>query len=423
MNKIEFLIYKTVSKNQKLKRLLRNIYQGLFDILPRKKDYFISEPVFFEKSFFGFHDISPLSYSDDKLLSYRLEFDKRMPESSESLEFGYYNLHSMEFVSLGNTLAWNYHKGSRLQWLDKDNVIINDRLDTDSFCSKIININTKNIITIDYPIDSINRNNYFASSFDYIRLQNCMPGYGYTLYKKRQIEFAPDDDGLYLLDLKHNTRNLLVSLKTLASEINLLDGYYHFVTHTEFSHNGEYIAFLHRWISATETDLDNRFSRLIIYDLRTHSYFSIPTDFVISHYVWNDNNQIIVYCSINGKRGHYIISFDEKTKEVTTKFCDNNQINGDGHQTVLSNSVFFTDTYPDKYRMAHIYSYNIDNNQVKEIVRIYSPKDFQTNNIYCHIACDLHPRISISKKYLTFDCIHNGMRSLALLKIEENLWN
>ena len=59
MNKLESTIYSLVRKNPALKQLVRNMYQGVFDLLPKKKDYFVSAYQYREGFFFGFHDDPP----------------------------------------------------------------------------------------------------------------------------------------------------------------------------------------------------------------------------------------------------------------------------------------------------------------------------------------------------------------------------
>lgn len=40
MNKLEEFIYHIVCKNPKLKIAIRNAYQGCFDLLPKKRDFY-----------------------------------------------------------------------------------------------------------------------------------------------------------------------------------------------------------------------------------------------------------------------------------------------------------------------------------------------------------------------------------------------
>lgn len=83
MNKIEELVYHAVKKNPALKQFIRNIYQSAFDCLPKQKNQFKNKLVFREGYFFGFHDISPFSIDDTKLLAQRADFDLRMPNPGE----------------------------------------------------------------------------------------------------------------------------------------------------------------------------------------------------------------------------------------------------------------------------------------------------------------------------------------------------
>ena len=67
MNKLESTIYNLVRKNPALKQFVRNMYQGIFDLLPTKKEYFASPYQYREGFFFGFHDVTPFSFDETKL--------------------------------------------------------------------------------------------------------------------------------------------------------------------------------------------------------------------------------------------------------------------------------------------------------------------------------------------------------------------
>ena len=80
---------------------------------------------------------------------------------------------------------------------------------------------------------------------------------------------------------------------------------------------------------------------------------------------------------------------------------------------------FITDTYPDKHRMAKLYKVDIKSNEAKVIADTYSPKTFQSNAVQGHIACDLHPTVSASGKYVCFDCPRTGKRGLYIMEIPQ----
>src|SRR5690606_30522455 len=313
MNKIERLVYDVVKSNPWLKNSVRNVYQMVFDFMPKKKDFF-SEKVDVQKGyFFGFHDLSPFSDDESKVLANKPKVFLTMPKPDESLEIGYFNFEDGEmhaYVSCAVSKAWNHHKGCRLQWLSAEEIVFNNAF-SGKLGSTVFNIKTKESEDLSFPIDTVHRQKRIATSFSYERLEELMPGYGYPYADDSYLdENASTNTGLFLIDLENNSSKLLVSLRELVDEIGnseLLE-YRHYVTHSEFSYDGRYISFLHRWVG---DDVMKRWSRLVIYDLESGLFFALPTSGMVSHYVWNSKNQIVAYCSVNGQDGHVL--FDVPT--------------------------------------------------------------------------------------------------------------
>jgi hypothetical protein len=416
MNKIERFVYDIVKSSPWWKNSFRNIYQKCFDLMPRKKNFFYGQIDVKQGYFFGFHDISPISDDECKVLANKPTVYLTMPKPSDSLEVGFFNFKNgkiHEYISCSISQAWNHHKGCRLQWLSDIEFIFNNSYNG-KLASTIYNIETSVEKIIEFPIDTVHRKNRIATSFSYERLEKLMPGYGYPYSDESYLESnVPENTGLFLIDLEGNTRKLLVSLRELVEEQNNsnLFNYRHYVTHSEFSKDGRYISFLHRWVG---DDVMKRWSRLIVYDLNNRSFFELPTSGMVSHYVWNNLNQIIAYCGVNGVDGHFLFDIPNVSthKHIAPKI-----LNSDGHQSFISDETFITDTYPDKYRMAKLYSVNIPNESVDLIASVYSPKKYQSIFPYKHIACDLHPRVSPLGNYVCFDTVFPGIRSIAVMKM------
>ena len=214
MNRLESIVYNWVRKNPALKQAVRNIYQGVFDLLPRPQEYFAFPYQYREGFFFGFHDVSPFSPDETKLLANRNTFDLRMPRPEEGLEVGYFDFHQGllgDFHPLGMSYAWNFHKSCRLQWLNESQVIFNTAVNNRPV-SKMIDVGTEKVEMIGYPIDAVyvDAEKKWATSFSYERLERCMPGYGYPYKDEGFIEQpAPKQTGLYLLDLENGTIQVL----------------------------------------------------------------------------------------------------------------------------------------------------------------------------------------------------------------------
>lgn len=426
MNQVESIVYNLVRKNPALKQWVRNAYQSVFDLLPRKKEYFTGYYQYREGYFFGFHDVSPFSQDERMLLANHPAFDLRMPKAGEEgMEVGYFDFKDGQigdYHTIGTSYAWNYHKGCRLQWIDGQNVIFNTAIDG-RLLSKIVDLKTGKERTVAYPIDAVNVANgkSLATTFSYERLERCMPGYGYPYQDGGYTEqAAPKETGLFLLDMDTDERKLLVSIAELAASVDssYMKGYLHFVTHTEFSKDGRYIAFLYRRIP-TEGDYMKRRTRVCVYDLEKGELITLPTQESGSHYVWNNKNQLVISCVIDGMSCHVL--YDMNNVE-SYHIVAGEKLNSDGHQSFVTDTIFVTDTYPDRYRMAKIYKADVEAQEAELLVSVYSPKKFQTKDFKCHIACDLHPRVSASGKYLCFDSPRTGKRGLYVMVFKFHIY-
>ncbi len=420
MNKVEEVVYHALYSHPKLKLAVRNLYQGIFDLMPRKANYLSGEYRLKEGFFFGFHDKTPFSNDESKVLACKVAFDLRMPKAGEGIDVGYFDFKDGElgcFNTLGVTYAWNYHKGCRLQWLNEAEIIYNNA-DGEKLISTIINVKTGDTRNLPYPIDTAycSEKEQVATTFSYERLQVCMPGYGYPYSDESYLnKKAPAETGLFLIDIKKGEKELIVPIKTLMEMYGeeYADKYYHYVTHTEFSKDGRYISFLYRRMEEGG-DINKRITLMIVYDRTNGKLILLPTQVSGSHYVWNGKNQIIASCIIDGKSCHvlYDINDVEHYRIIAPSI-----LNQDGHQTFVNDDVFITDTYPDKWRQAQLYLANLKNESVKKLLSINSPKRFQCKTVYNYIDCDLHPRVSPSGKYVCCDTVMTGKRGLLIMNI------
>jgi len=413
MNKIEQFVYQRVKNNYVLKDFIRNVYQGFYDLLPNYDSRFSHQPIVLEDCFFGFHDVKPFSADNKLLLSNRLTIPLRMPTKDDALQVGYWSGDDFsEWHQLGETKAWNYHKGCRLQWVDKSHVIFNVCVDN-VLKSCITGICDGQERLVNWPIDSVSADGHYATSFSYGRLERLMPGYGYAVSDDEAYleDYTTPDTGLYLIDLQKNERRMLISLSQLAQlqpEENMV-GRFHFVTHTEFSPDGRYVAFLHRWYKGTFQR-----TRLLVYNLENGDVYISPTTGMVSHYVWNNQNAMVAYCRVEDIDSHVFFS-DPTMKEW--KRCGYPQLNSDGHHHFIDDDSFVVDTYPDKYRHMKLWKVNVKTDEVTLLSDVKSLKEFVNPDDNHNWKCDLHPRVSVDGSLLSFDSTHTGRRSLCVMKI------
>lgn len=419
MNKIEKIIYDAVKNSPAIKFALRNLYQMAFDVLPTPKST-SSAPVESKSGyFFGFHDRTPFSKDETAVLAHHTVIPLRMPKEGEGLPVGYFDFSKDgklgDFHQLGESMAWNYHKGCRLQWLDENHVIYNSK-DGVKPLAIITDLRGQEIRRLPMAVDTVSDDGKWATAFSYERLHVLMPGYGYegVLDGGCLAQNAPETTGLYLMNTETGEEHLVASLATLCQSVRGDDAsaFKHFVTHTEFSKDGRYVSFLHRWIG---DDYRRRYSRLGVYDRTTGKIRFLETTGMVSHYIWNSRNQIVAYCSV--KEGDAHVCFDVE-KGGYTPICLGG-LNVDGHQSMISDSDFVTDTYPDRRRMASLYKVDMEAQSYQRIAYLYSPKKFQTKDFHEHIACDLHPRVSPTGRYVCFDSVYTGERSLCIMSLDK----
>lgn len=420
MNKIERFVYDLVKSNPKIKKSIRNIYQGVFDLLPRKKEFSINPILYKEGFFFGFHELQPFSKDNSKILAVKYNYDEiRMPNENDFVSVGYIHFDGTSlgaFVKLGETNAWNFHKGCRLQWVNDTKIIFNCIING-KLGARIIDIENKTEETIPMPIDTVSPDGKLATSFSYERLEKHMPGYGYC--HKDDYSFidmkAPSLTGLFLIDLVSKKSDLIVDLSTLSNRTKDFDSslvWNHYVTHTEFSHDSKIVSFLHRWTGEYK---GKRFTEFMIYDLSSNKLSRLPTtNLMTSHYDWNNKREIIAYCNFKGIDAHVLIKIDDVEN---SHFVLYPQINSDGHQSFIDDNCFITDTYPDNWRMAKLFKINISDNKMELLASVYSPKKFQSSSSKGHVACDLHPTVSRDGRFVCFDTVKTGRRSLAVMAV------
>lgn len=419
MNLVEKFVYDLLKNNPKVKLFIRNIYQSFCDFIPDKPDYTKYPVIEREGFFFGFHDISPYSADDKYLAANKIFIPLRMPKNDDYLGIGYFKGNNDDkYIKIDETSAWNWHKGCRLQWIGDSNRLIYNYKKKDILGSKIFNLDNSNSCFIHFPIDTVSNNGKFATSFSYSRLNRFMPGYGYNYIEKEKSEERSilKESGLFLVDLVKNTNNLILSLYDMYKykKEKSMENANHFCTHTLFSNDGNYIAFLHRWI---KNDVTKRWSRLIVCDLKGNIISISPTNDMVSHFVIDNKNRLLAYCRVNGIDSHVI--FEDlnlkKYKLIYTK-----ELNSDGHQSFNpKNNSFVTDTYPDKRRYAKLFIGNINGGNLSKIAELKSFKKFQTRDPYKHWVCDLHPRWNRKGNIVCFDSVHTGKRALCTMKIND----
>jgi hypothetical protein len=410
MNKIEKVIYDLVKTNPKLKNSIRDIYQGILSIVPKDKkvsDFNILER---EGFFYGFHDKIPWSKDNTMLLAQKYNIGDRDIKKEDEVEIGYFQDDDYtEFKSLCTTKSWNWTQGSMLQWIGEEDNIIFNFWNGDKNVARIIDKKGNLIKELGYPIGAVDKTGKYALSYSFERLNVGMYGYGYANENDSEKDNPiTRNSGLNLVDIEANTSNMLFSIDEIAS-LNPDDsmlGAYHFFTHCLFSPDGTRFLFLHRWYKKGK----RLYSRMISSDLKGKSIHVFPTDGMVSHISWMNNDKVIAYCNTKPYGDGYFIF-----KDLSPDFWQVGQdkYTSDGHpQYCPINNLIVTDTYPDRFSVRELSIYDYKENEKTIIAKLWSP-----NSRKNHIRCDLHPRWDRYGSMICFDSAHTGKRALCTVKL------
>ncbi len=92
---------------------------------------------------------------------------------------------------------------------------------------------------------------------------------------------SPAQTGLFIVDIEKNQRELIVKLSEIVHILpdKTMVNARHYFTHTHFSPDGTYVAFLHRWIHG---DVRKRYSRLITCEVNGSDIHVSPTSGMVS---------------------------------------------------------------------------------------------------------------------------------------------
>lgn len=425
MNKFERIVYDLIKDNPAFKKKVRNLYQSLFDLLPEPKSESSYSIIDRKGYFFGFHDHTPFSIDNSKLLSNHATGDLFMPDKNQTLEVGFFDGYQYKnFNPVATTNAWNWHMGCKLQWRgNKNEIIFNDHRNGKNI-SRLINIDTSAEKIFSDSIASVSPDGNWSIGYSFARVNQLMPGYGYThkvLNETDIVENKPKNSGIYKIDLNTGTKKELININDLAniSPDRSMKDAKHFFSHAIIAPDSDKFMFLHRW-KDPNGDIDKRFSRLVVSDINGKIIDILNTKDMVSHIGWKDSNHIIAYCRVLIHNDKYVLfKVGEPNKSL---IIGANELTSDGHPSYdCSGRWIVTDTYPNRRRIQNLVLFDTKKEIRYCIAQLFNPKKFQSPSAYKHWACDLHPRWNRNSTAICFDATFNGKRSLCTIDFGDDI--
>jgi len=364
---------------------------------------------------FGYYDKLEFDPSCRYVLGMEVDFEHRSPKPDDVITVGMVDLKDNDkWIELGETRAWCWQQGCMLQWRpgSKSEVLWNDR-QGGRFVYHILDVTTGKRRTIPYPIYTVSPDGRWAVAPDFRRVNEMRPGYGYAgLPDPNRNVSAPEDSGIFRVDLETGKQELVVSLAEIAKVPypgGDLRGAKHYFNHLLVSPDGSRFEFLHRWgrpkwrgatrlLTAAKDGSD---IRVVDHSGRT------------SHFIWRDPRHILVW-SWHKSHGSAFYLFEDRT-DGKVQIVGKGVMTQNGHCSYLPGKQWILgDTYPQgSRRLQNPYLYHVVTGRRVPLGHFHLPPEYRGE-----WRCDTHPRFSPDGRSVVIDSPHTGEgRQLHLIDI------
>jgi hypothetical protein len=369
----------------------------------------------------GYYDKQLFDPIGRYLLAHEADFEGRSPKADDVIRVGMIDLEDGDrWIELGASRAWNWQQGCMLQWVpgSASEVLWNDR-EGDHFVCRVLDVKTGHQRALPHPIYCLSPDGRWALAPDFRRLNDTRPGYGYAgLPDPNAATLAPDDAGVWRIDLQTGREELLLSFAAAAKipyPGGFSNGAKHWFNHLLYNSDGSRFLFLTRWRGDKEGK--NFSTRMFTANPDGKDLFILDPYGKTSHFIWRDPQHVMAW-AWHPSHGERFYLYHDRSDRVEVVGPDVMTVNG--HNTFVpgtSNEWVLNDTYPDKQRLQHPYLYHIPTNRRVPLGHFHSPPEYQGE-----WRCDTHPCASRDGRKVAFDSPHAGNgRQVYLIDISQIL--
>ena len=351
---------------------------------------------------FWFYDEQQFDVTGRYALGMTVHFQERKVEPSDRGDIGYFDLQDgFKWTKIGETTAWNWQQGCRLQWRpNSDEILWNDRSDDGThFVCRAYNFKTGERRTLPRPVYDVSADGTTALTHDFARMKH--PGTAYVGVPDLYEGFkAPGQSGIEKMDMETGKVEFLISLERM-SQIAFPQGYKGRTNLYSFREGWNpsgtrFIAFLRnmdvqRHVSGWSISADGR-------DVRY--FYDNP-----SHHTWLDDNTIL--------EGRYFALFnDDGSGKMARKLAE---VKANIDPTILPDphtDWILADTYVLD-GVQHLFLFHRPTGLFVPLARLKSTAP--SKGIY---RVDLHARCSRDGRIVSIDATHQGLgRQMYILDI------
>lgn len=397
--------------------------------------------------FFGFHDVTPWSPANDALVVLRVDPALRTLPSGELAEVCLW-YPGERLMPIGTTAAWNFQMGARCQWL-ADGRLVYNVVEDGELCAVAYDPESGAERRLPFAVGTVDGGGRETISPHYGRLARHWPAYGVACAAAPSVDVAaPDDDGLWRMDLTSGDLSLYLSVAEVAAfrPVSVSGCTPHFLSHPLYSPSGRRVAFMHRFFTAD----GGLYSRFLVAD-RSGANLRLLAEEKASHFCWRDDDIILLWTrglprhvAALRRRGWTALPMlrtalrlarrwrgrakQALTKERYVHLNVNDGVRGeavgpdclpvDGHPMYRPGRRWFvTDTYPDANRNQALILFDTRTGQRLDVGSFFANPAYGNRDV----KCDLHPRWDRTGRFVCVDTTRNGNRQCAIVDVRPAL--
>lgn len=346
-------------------------------------------------------------------LGMKVSFEGREVEPGDRGEIGYVDLEQgNQWTAIGESTAWNWQQGCRLQWRPlSDEIIWNDRSDDGKqYVSRVYNFRTGAKRTLPRPIYDLSPDGTSALTHDFERYDIFFHG-NKNIDKIQDQEFAPTRTGVWKMNLDTGEAELLVSLQQIATAIYPKGapktGFLYFFREGWNPSGTRFIAFL------KAEGLNEAYS--IAADGTDVRYLYRGP----SHHAWRDDHYIFDFGSHtppdgdSPRPGYYLFEDDGSGKPkqlLWAPTASGGTYDWNGHGSYLpgqGGDWIISDTYVDARRYQYLFLHHVPTKLFVPLARLKSTLAVDLNTDCCRV--DMHPRFSRDGRVVCIDASIEGL--------------
>ena len=349
------------------------------------------------------------------LLAMKVDFDNRPVKPDDRAEIGYVDLNAgNKWTRIGDTTAWNWQQGARLQWRpNSDEIVWNDRSDDGkSFVCRAYHFRTGRRRALPRPVYDLSPDGATALTHDF---EGEHQGTDYVTATGHEPPPA-DKTGVWKMNLDTGDSELVMPVDRLASIVfprGLPKSNHFYVFREGWNPSGtRFITFVKDPVNA-------------VYAAYSMSASGADVRYLYhnpSHHAWLDDDHVFDFGrhkpqgGANPRPGYFLFKDDGTgtAKEMLWPVDVDDGYGGDGHGSFVPGTGgrwIISDTY-NIHGSQYVFLFHRPTERFVPLARL---KCTRPNDDY---RVDTHPRLSRDGRLVSIDATHEGLgRQMYVIEI------